>query len=143
MSADSLVPVDRGVFNSSPSPPGPGVVPTYPERCNTIDYHYDPIPALICAMFLVFGVVYTLFGKVILQLFESSQFIYKIHFKIWPNLLRYYHSALYNLTHITCLCIFISLTTMHVWNVFSTSTTTYKLMKWRLTICNVYYLIII
>lgn len=65
MSADSLVPVDRGVLSSSPPPlPGaPGVVPTYPERCKTIDYHYDIIPATICAMYIVFGIVYTLFGR--------------------------------------------------------------------------------
>lgn len=69
MSADSLVPVDRGVFNSSP-PPGlgggggaPGVVPTYPERCKSWDYHYDMVTAVICSMYLVFGIVYSLFGK--------------------------------------------------------------------------------
>ena len=67
MSADSLVPIDRGVFNSSP-PPGlggnaPGVVPTYPERCKTLDYNYDLVTSIICAMYLVFGVVYSLFGK--------------------------------------------------------------------------------
>lgn len=66
MSADSLVPIDRGVFNSSP-PPGlggnaPGVVPTYPERCKTLDYNYDLVTSIICAMYLVFGVVYSLFG---------------------------------------------------------------------------------
>uniref|UniRef100_A0A1B6G9D2 Transmembrane protein 198 n=1 Tax=Cuerna arida TaxID=1464854 RepID=A0A1B6G9D2_9HEMI len=64
MSADSLVPVDKGVLYSSPPPlPGaPGVVPTYPERCKTIDYQYELAPAVICAMYLVFGVVYSLFG---------------------------------------------------------------------------------
>lgn len=73
-----------------------------------------------CSLSLVSSTLYSV----------SSQFICKIHFKIWPNLLRYYYSALYNLTHITCLCIFISLTTMGVLNVFSTSTIMYKLMKW-------------
>lgn len=83
MSADSLVPVDRGVFyNSSPAPPGvpgaPGVVPTYPERCKAIDSNYDLIPALVCAMYLVFGVVYTLFGK---HVYENKVSITKIYKK--------------------------------------------------------------
>ncbi|XP_054273146.1 transmembrane protein 198-like isoform X1 [Macrosteles quadrilineatus] len=63
MSADSLVPVDRGVESSPPPLPGaPGVVPTYPQRCHAIDYNYDLIPAVICAMYIVFGIVYSLFG---------------------------------------------------------------------------------
>lgn len=32
-------------------------------RCQYIDYHYDIAMATICAMYLIFGAVYSLFGK--------------------------------------------------------------------------------
>ncbi|XP_037785323.1 transmembrane protein 198 [Penaeus vannamei] len=35
---------------------------TWEERCYTLDYDYHVVTAVICAMFLVFGVVYSLFG---------------------------------------------------------------------------------
>lgn len=31
--------------------------------CTSIDLNYDPIIGTICAMYIVFGIVYTLFGK--------------------------------------------------------------------------------
>lgn len=36
---------------------------TWEERCRTLDYDYHVITAVICGMFLVFGIVYSLFGK--------------------------------------------------------------------------------
>lgn len=33
--------------------------------CSLINYSYDPIISIICAMYIVFGIVYTLFGKFI------------------------------------------------------------------------------
>lgn len=31
--------------------------------CTSIDLNYDPIISIICAMYIAFGIVYTLFGK--------------------------------------------------------------------------------
>lgn len=31
--------------------------------CTSIDYNYDPIISILCAMYIAFGIVYTLFGK--------------------------------------------------------------------------------
>ena len=33
------------------------------NRCSTIDYNYDIITAVICAMCFLFGIVYTFFGE--------------------------------------------------------------------------------
>lgn len=30
--------------------------------CTSIDYNYDPVISVICAMYIAFGIVYTLFG---------------------------------------------------------------------------------
>lgn len=35
--------------------------------CTTIDYNYDPVISVLCAMYIAFGIVYTLFGKYILE----------------------------------------------------------------------------
>lgn len=31
--------------------------------CTSIDYNYDPIISVLCAMYIAFGIVYTLFGE--------------------------------------------------------------------------------
>ena len=33
------------------------------NRCSTIDYNYDIVTAVICAMCFIFGILYTFFGK--------------------------------------------------------------------------------
>ncbi|XP_063373213.1 transmembrane protein 198 [Cydia amplana] len=40
--------------------------------CTSIDYNYDPIISVICAMYIVFGIVYTLFGY---RCFKASMFL--------------------------------------------------------------------
>jgi hypothetical protein len=43
--------------------PSGGVATTTVTRCRYPDYNYDIATAVICGMYLVFGVVYSLFGK--------------------------------------------------------------------------------
>jgi len=43
--------------------PSGGVATTTVTRCRYPDYNYDVATAVICGMYLVFGVVYSLFGK--------------------------------------------------------------------------------
>ena len=33
------------------------------SRCSTIDYNYDIVTAVICAMCFIFGIVYTFLGE--------------------------------------------------------------------------------
>lgn len=33
------------------------------SHCSTIDYDYDIVTAVICAMCFIFGILYTFFGK--------------------------------------------------------------------------------
>ncbi|XP_063224018.1 transmembrane protein 198 [Bacillus rossius redtenbacheri] len=64
-----LVPTAR-THNATTAPGGGGGggeggvagVPTAGERCAYVDYNYDVATAVICGMYLVFGVVYSLFG---------------------------------------------------------------------------------
>lgn len=42
------------------------------SHCNFIDYNYDPIISVICAMYIAFGIVYTLFGY---RCFKASMFL--------------------------------------------------------------------
>lgn len=43
--------------------PSGGVATTTVTRCRYPDYNYDVATAVICGMYLMFGVVYSLFGK--------------------------------------------------------------------------------
>ena len=36
---------------------------TWDEKCRTLDYQYHVVTAVISGMFLIFGVVYSLFGE--------------------------------------------------------------------------------
>ncbi|XP_068084166.1 transmembrane protein 198 [Anabrus simplex] len=58
-----LVPTVRTHQNTTSGliPDVPGN-PTLVERCRYLDYDYDIATAVICGMYLVFGVVYSLFG---------------------------------------------------------------------------------
>ncbi|XP_068627468.1 transmembrane protein 198 [Battus philenor] len=40
--------------------------------CTSIDYNYDPVISVICAMYIIFGIVYTLFGY---RCFKASMFL--------------------------------------------------------------------
>lgn len=63
-SVGQLVPqVTRGPPNMTVKYNGPHIEGSF---CTLIDYNYDPIISVICAMYIVFGIVYTLFGKFIL-----------------------------------------------------------------------------
>lgn len=42
---------------------GPRSNLTWEEKCRTLDYEYHVVTAVISGMFLVFGVVYSLFGE--------------------------------------------------------------------------------
>lgn len=71
-----LVPVGpRGAPNTTTQLYGPHIRGTH---CPPMDYRYDPIKATICAMYIVFGIVYTLFGNYVIVLnFISIIFITK------------------------------------------------------------------
>lgn len=61
MSSAGLVPpVTRRAPNASVVFAPTRVMGTF---CSSVDYNYDPVAALICAMYIAFGVVYTLFGE--------------------------------------------------------------------------------
>ncbi|XP_075211559.1 transmembrane protein 198 isoform X2 [Lycorma delicatula] len=71
MSAGQLVPLDRDrgpmLNNTTIGPPvvgSPSIIPTLINHCHhaDIEHDYDVIVATICAMYLLFGVVYCLFG---------------------------------------------------------------------------------
>ncbi|CAG9138116.1 unnamed protein product [Plutella xylostella] len=65
-----LVPVGpRGAPNTTTQLYGPHIRGTH---CPPMDYRYDPIKATICAMYIVFGIVYTLFGY---RCFKASMFL--------------------------------------------------------------------
>lgn len=60
-SVGQLVPqVTRGPPNMTIKFSGPHIEGSF---CTSIDYNYDPIISVICAMYIAFGIVYTLFGK--------------------------------------------------------------------------------
>lgn len=72
MSAGQLVPLDRDrgpVLNNTTDGPvvagSPSIIPTLNNHCQHADIErdYDVVVATICAMYLLFGIVYCLFGK--------------------------------------------------------------------------------
>lgn len=75
LSAGQLVP------GSSAKPPRSPHIPSGPHvespHCHFIQHQQDPIAAVICCMYIIFGLVYTLFGKLLLLiLFQSNQSCY-------------------------------------------------------------------
>ncbi|XP_059059699.1 transmembrane protein 198 [Achroia grisella] len=69
-SVGQLVPqVTRGPPNMTTPFNGPHIEGSF---CTSIDYDYDPIISVICAMYMVFGTVYTLFGY---RCFKASMFL--------------------------------------------------------------------
>lgn len=48
---------------------GPHIEGTF---CSSVDYNYDPIAAIICSIYIIFGITYTLFGY---RLFKGSMFL--------------------------------------------------------------------
>ena len=62
-SVGQLVPPATRPPNMSVKVHGPRIEGSF---CSLIDYNYDPIISVICAMYIVFGIVYTLFGNHIL-----------------------------------------------------------------------------
>lgn len=64
-SVGQLVPqVTRGPPNLTIKFSGPHIEGSF---CSMIDYNYDPIISVVCAMYIIFGIVYTLFGKFVLH----------------------------------------------------------------------------
>ncbi|XP_047544025.1 transmembrane protein 198 [Vanessa tameamea] len=69
-SVGQLVPqVTRGPPNMTIKFNGPHIEGSF---CSLIDYNYDPIISVICAMYIIFGIVYTLFGY---RCFKASMFL--------------------------------------------------------------------
>ncbi|OWR41993.1 transmembrane protein 198 [Danaus plexippus] len=69
-SVGQLVPqVTRSPNNSTVRFNGPHIEGSF---CSLINYNYDPAISVICAMYIVFGIVYTLFGY---RCFKASMFL--------------------------------------------------------------------
>ncbi|XP_034839292.1 transmembrane protein 198 [Maniola hyperantus] len=69
-SVGQLVPqVTRGPPNMTIKFNGPHIEGSF---CSMIDYNYDPVISVICAMYIIFGIVYTLFGY---RCFKASMFL--------------------------------------------------------------------
>ncbi|XP_073951488.1 transmembrane protein 198 isoform X2 [Choristoneura fumiferana] len=69
-SAGQLVPPStRAPPNMSIKFNGPHIEGSF---CTSIDYNYDPIISVICAMYIAFGIVYTFFGY---RCFKASMFL--------------------------------------------------------------------
>lgn len=69
-SVGQLVPqVTRGPPNMTIKFNGPHIEGSF---CTSIDYNYDPVISVICAMYIAFGIVYTLFGY---RCFKASMFL--------------------------------------------------------------------
>ncbi|KAJ0183693.1 hypothetical protein K1T71_000116 [Dendrolimus kikuchii] len=69
-SVGQLVPqVTRSPPNMTYTFNGPHIEGSF---CTSIDYNYDPIISVICAMYIAFGIVYTLFGY---RCFKASMFL--------------------------------------------------------------------
>ncbi|XP_074658598.1 transmembrane protein 198-like [Tubulanus polymorphus] len=47
-------------------------VPTIPDRCEHISYNYEIVPAVLCGMCFVFGILYTFFGY---RFFKAIMFL--------------------------------------------------------------------
>ncbi|KAI5636964.1 hypothetical protein NE865_10264 [Phthorimaea operculella] len=69
-SAGQLVPqVTRSPPNMTIKFNGPHIEGSF---CSSVDLSYDPIISIICAMYIAFGIVYTLFGY---RCFKASMFL--------------------------------------------------------------------
>ncbi|CAG4942402.1 unnamed protein product [Colias eurytheme] len=62
-------PVTRGPPNMTYKFNGPHIEGSF---CTSIDTNYDPVISVICAMYIVFGIVYSLFGY---RCFKASMFL--------------------------------------------------------------------
>ncbi|XP_013184955.1 transmembrane protein 198 [Amyelois transitella] len=69
-STGQLVPhVTRGPPNTTINFNGPRIEGSF---CTSIDLNYDPVISVLCAMYVAFGIVYTLFGY---RCFKASMFL--------------------------------------------------------------------